>query len=127
MTDTYSIGELAIAFDMTTRAIRFYEEQELISPEHRGRTRVFSMRDRTRLRLIKRGRRLGFSVEEIRQILNLYDAEGGESKQLYLMISKIHERRRLLREQMADITAILDELDGFEERCMDLLQQGAAE
>ena len=70
---------------------------------------------------------MGFSVEEIRQILNLYDAEGGESKQLYLMISKIHERRRLLREQMADITAILDELDGFEERCMDLLQQGAAE
>ncbi|MBT5265635.1 MAG: MerR family DNA-binding transcriptional regulator [Rhodospirillaceae bacterium] len=127
MTETYSIGELAREFDMTTRAIRFYEEQELISPEHRGRTRVFSMRDRTRLRLIKRGRRLGFSVEEIRQILNLYDAEGGESKQLYLMISKIHERRRLLREQMADITAILDELDGFEERCMDLLQQGAAE
>ena len=77
MPETYTTAALAREFGLTTRAIRFYEQEGLIAPARRGRTRVFSPRDRVRLRLVQRGRRLGFSIREIREILDLYDGRGG--------------------------------------------------
>lgn len=116
--EKYSITQLSREFDLTTRAIRFYEEQGLITPGRNGRTRVFSQRDRTRLRLVQRGRRLGFSIPEIREILDLYDAEEGQKSQLSYFIEKIRERRQSLHQQQQDILAILTELDKAEARCV---------
>jgi len=121
MTDTFSIGDLSREYEVTPRAIRFYEDAGLLSPQRKGRTRVFSSRDRTRLKLIVRGKRLGFSISEIGEILNLYDAPSGEQGQLRYFIRKIRERRKHLEQQRKDIKAILKELDGVEDQCKDLL------
>ena len=115
---TYSIRDLASEFDVTTRAIRFYEDEGLISPGRRGQTRLFSPRDRIRLKLILRGKRLGFSIGEIREIIDLYDAEPGEFGQLRFFLGKIAGRRALLEQQQADIAETLDELAEVERRCL---------
>jgi DNA-binding transcriptional MerR regulator len=115
---TYSIRDLASEFDVTTRAIRFYEDEGLISPARRGQTRLFSPRDRIRLKLILRGKRLGFSIEEIREIIDLYDAEPGEFGQLRFFLGKIAGRRALLEQQQADIAETLEELAEVERRCL---------
>ena len=117
MSDSYSITDLAREFDVTTRTIRFYEDQELIEPERQGQTRIYSQRDRARLRLIMRGKRLGFSLKEIRDLLDLYDGDRSEITQLTILVSKINERRDALRTQREDIDATLDELDKLEESC----------
>lgn len=117
MTTQFSIGDLAREFDVTTRTIRFYEAEGLISPVRRGQTRVFSQRDRTRLKLILRGKRLGFSLAEIREIVDMYDAPPGESGQLELLIAKIEERRARLLRQRDDIAVALRELDSVAARC----------
>ncbi|WP_417824808.1 MerR family transcriptional regulator [Thalassospira lucentensis] len=117
MNDSYSITDLAREFDVTTRTIRFYEDQELIEPERQGQTRIYSQRDRVRLRLIMRGKRLGFSLKEIRDLLDLYDGDRSEITQLTILVSKINERRDALRTQREDIDATLDELDKLEESC----------
>ncbi|HBU98451.1 MULTISPECIES: MerR family transcriptional regulator [Thalassospira] len=117
MSDSYSITDLAREFDVTTRTIRFYEDQELIEPERQGQTRIYSQRDRVRLRLIMRGKRLGFSLKEIRDLLDLYDGDRSEITQLTILVSKINERRDALRTQREDIDATLDELDKLEESC----------
>jgi DNA-binding transcriptional MerR regulator len=122
MADTFSMTQLAREFDLTSRAIRYYEQEGLIAPSRRGRTRVFSLRDRTRLRLINRGRRLGFSIAEIREILDLYDSRDGEQGQLAHFIRKIRERRASLEVQRRDIDAILEELDQVEAACLDQLE-----
>jgi DNA-binding transcriptional MerR regulator len=115
---TYSIRDLASEFDVTTRTIRFYEDEGLISPARRGQTRLFTPRDRIRLKLILRGKRLGFSLNEIREIIDLYDAAPGEYGQLRFFLSKIAERRALLEQQRADIADTLDELAEVERRCL---------
>jgi DNA-binding transcriptional MerR regulator len=115
---TYSIRDLAREFDVTTRTIRFYEDEGLISPARRGQTRLFSQRDRVRLKLILRGKRLGFSLGEIREIVNLYDAAPGEYGQLRFFLGKIAERRASLEQQRADIADTLDELAEVERRCL---------
>jgi DNA-binding transcriptional MerR regulator len=114
-------ADLAREFDLTTRAIRHYESMGLITPSRRGRTRIFSQRDRVRLGLIARGRRLGLALEEIREIIDLYDAERGEERQILLLLGKLRARRAKLQEQVRELTAILDELDAVEESCIQTL------
>ena len=125
MAESFSMTQLAREFDLTSRAIRYYEQEGLIAPSRRGRTRVFSLRDRTRLRLINRGRRLGFSIAEIREILDLYDSGDGERGQLVHFVRKIRERRASLEVQRRDIDAILEELDRVEAVCLDQLEAAA--
>lgn len=122
MSNTYGIAELAREFNVTTRTIRFYEDKELLSPERQGQRRVFSPRDRVRLRLIMRGKRLGFSLDEIREMIDMYDDDPSEVAQLKLFLEKIRERQAVLTQQQADITAILNELDKLESESSKLLQ-----
>lgn len=121
MTETYTITQLAQEFDVTTRTIRFYEDQGLLSPSRKGQTRVYSPRERVRLKLVLRGKRLGFSLSEIREILDIYDTEPGEAGQLQYFLGKVDERRALLKQQQRDITATLKELDDIEHQCKTLL------
>lgn len=120
---TYSITELAQEFDVTTRAIRFYEDQGLLRPERQGQTRIYSARERTRLKLVLRGKRLGFSLGEIKEIFDLYDSEPGEAGQLDHFLRKIAERRAMLAQQREDIEVTLEELDAVEARCRERLAE----
>lgn len=114
---TYSISDLSRELDITTRAIRFYEEQGLLSPERRGLERIYSARDKVTLKLILRGKRIGFSLAECRELIELYDPTGGNLKQLNSMLGKIAERRAQLEQQMLDIQQMHLELDTAQERC----------
>ena len=125
MSESFTIAQLAGEFGITHRTIRFYESEGLLAPARRGNRRVYSGGDRVRLKLILRGRRLGFSVAEIKEILSLYESDGGEGAQLRHLVGKIRERRALLRQQRADIDAILDELDRLEGACTDRLLDAA--
>ena len=120
--DTLSIGDLSREFDVTPRTIRFYEDRGLLTPTRRGQNRVYSGRDRIRLMLILRGKRLSFSISEIAEILDLYDAPEGEVGQLDHFVAKIRERRDALRKQAEDIATVLDELDHVEARCIAQLE-----
>ena len=121
MSDLFSIGDLSREFGVTTRTIRFYEDQGLLSPTREGQNRVYRPRDRVRLKLILRGKRLGFSLKEIKALIELYDAPEGEAGQLRSFIDKIRARRTELMGQKEDIEHVLDELDSLEQRCADLL------
>src|SRR6185295_17594237 len=112
--ETYSIAQLAREFDITTRAIRFYEDEGLLTPRRRGQTRIYAPRDRTRLKLILRGKRLGFSLQEIAEMVTMYDAPPGEAGQLDLFLKRIAERRGLLEQQREDIKVTLAELEAAE-------------
>lgn len=114
---THTITELAREFDITTRTIRFYEDEHLLAPVRNGRSRIYSNRDRVRLQLVLRGRRLGFSLSEIREIMDMYDADPGEAGQLYYFLSKIEQRRSILKKQRKDILVTLRELDAIEQQC----------
>jgi DNA-binding transcriptional MerR regulator len=114
---TWSIGELAAEFDTTLRTIRFYEDRGLLAPERVGTTRIFHDRERVRLQLILRGKRLGFTLSEIAHILELYDEQPGERGQLEFLITDIDRRRRSLQEKRRDLDEALAELDALEERC----------
>ncbi|MEN5037169.1 MULTISPECIES: MerR family DNA-binding transcriptional regulator [unclassified Pseudomonas] len=116
-TQTYSISDLSRELDITTRAIRFYEEQGLLSPERRGLERIYSARDKVSLKLILRGKRIGFSLAECRELIELYDPTSGNLKQLHSMLAKIAERRAQLEQQMLDIHQMQLELDTAQERC----------
>jgi len=118
---TYSISDLSRELDITTRAIRFYEEQGLLSPERRGLERVYSARDKVSLKLILRGKRIGFSLAECRELIELYDPSSGNTKQLNSMLAKIAERRAQLEQQLLDIQQMQLELDTAEERCQQAL------
>lgn len=121
MSDLFSIGDLSREFGVTTRTIRFYEDQGLLSPTREGQNRIYRPRDRVRLKLILRGKRLGFSLKEIKELIELYDAPEGETGQLRSFIDKIRARRGELMVQKQDIEHVLDELDSLERRCADLL------
>lgn len=114
-------ADLAREYNLTTRAIRHYEALGLICPARRGRTRIFSQRDKVRVGLIARGRRLGLALEEIREIIDLYDAERGEERQILLLLGKLRARRAKLQEQVREMTLILDELDAVEASCIESL------
>lgn len=117
---TWTISELAQDFQLTPRAIRFYEDAGLLTPVREGQRRIYGPRERTRLRLIIRGKRLGFSLEEIKDILDMYDLTGEEAQLRHFLV-KIRERRAALRQQQEDIAVILDELDGIERQCTEIL------
>jgi DNA-binding transcriptional MerR regulator len=114
---TWSIAEVADEFGVTHRTVRHYEELGLISPERRGTARVYHRRDRTRLGLILRGKRLGFPLEEIRTIIDLYDVPRGRRGQLEYVLDQIDARRADLEQRRRDIDAALSELTEFEGRC----------
>ncbi|MEK1940951.1 MAG: MerR family DNA-binding transcriptional regulator [Pseudomonas sp.] len=117
MSTTYSISDLARELDITTRTIRFYEEQGMLNPERRGQERVYSARDKVSLKLILRGKRIGFSLAECHELIELYDPSGNH-KQLETFMRKIAERREQLRQQLLDIEQMQLELDTAEERCL---------
>jgi DNA-binding transcriptional MerR regulator len=112
-----TISELAEEFGVTLRTIRHYEDVGLITPERRGTARVFHQRDRTRLRLILRGKRLGFSLPEIRTIVNMYDEQPGEGGQLHYLLEQIDVRRGELAQLRRDIDETMTELERVEARC----------
>lgn len=118
---TYSISDLANELDITTRAIRFYEEQGMLAPTRRGQERVYSSRDRVALKLILRGKRIGFSLAECKTLIELYDPRAGNRKQLQIMLTMIAERRLQLEQQLLDIQQMQLELDTAEERCLQAL------
>lgn len=113
----FSISELAREFEVTTRAIRFYEDERLLTPGRNGRQRVYSARDRVRLKLILRGKRLGFSLNEVREIIDMYDLDSGEAGQLRYFLEQINHRRKSLQQQRDDIDLTLKELDLIESQC----------
>ena len=123
MSDTYGIAELARKFDVTTRTIRFYEDKGLLAPLHKGQRRVYASRDRVRLRLIMRGKRLGFSLDEIRQLIDLYDVDPSEVTQLRHFLDKIHEHKEILIGQQKDIAETLAEMERIEAQCSSLLSE----
>ncbi len=114
---TWSIAQIADEFGVTHRTVRHYEDLGLISPERRGTTRVYHRRDRTRLGLILRGRRLGFPLDEIRTIIDLYDVPRGRRSQLEYVLAQIGERRSDLEQRRRDLESALAELVDFERRC----------
>jgi DNA-binding transcriptional MerR regulator len=122
MSSSYTISELAREFQVTTRTIRFYEDQGLLSPKREGTSRVFSNRDRVRLKLALRGKRLGFSLAEIRELFDLYDVTQDEKKQLEEFLVKLERRRALLVQQREDIEVMLNEISFFATQCRRLLK-----
>ena len=123
MAETYGIAELAREFGVTARTIRHYEDEGLIAPLRDGQRRVYRPRDRTRLRLILRGRRLGFALAEVREIVDLYDAAPGEAGQLEVLLAKIDGRRAELEAKRADIEAALSDLEIVERNCHKRLRE----
>jgi len=119
----YTIRELADEFDVTTRTLRFYEEKGLLNPTRDNQTRLYSPADRTRLRLILRGKRLGLSLEESSAIVLMYDSDDNNSEQLKTLITKIREKRTELLEQKQELELMLDDLSDSEEKCLKSLQE----
>lgn len=126
MSKEYSISELANEFDITTRTIRFYEAEDLLHPKRRGQTRIYSEQDRVHLKLILRGKRLGFSLAESKELITLYDPSSQNIRQLKRFLEKIVERRQTLQQQLEDIKVMQHELDEAEVRCRDALKEHQA-
>ena len=123
MTKTYTITELATEFGVTTRTMRHYEDEGLLNPRREGTSRLFSNRDRVRLKLALRGKRLGFSLAEIRELFDLYDQTRDEKRQLQEFIARLERRRAMLEQQREDIEVMLNEITFFENQCRKLLAE----
>jgi DNA-binding transcriptional MerR regulator len=126
---TYSISELAREFGVTARAIRFYEDHGLLAPKRTGSSglqRVYSQRDRTRLKLTLRGKRLGLTLSEISDLVNMYESPGDSHLQLQKFILVLERHRKTLQQQMEDIRTMLGEIDTYEAQTRELLQQTTA-
>ncbi len=122
MSDTWTITELATEFKITTRTIRFYEDKGLITPERIGQRRIYHPRDHVRLQLVMRGKRLGFSLDEIKEMIDLYDSDPTEEAQLNMFVVKLRERRKLLEGQRNDINSVISEIRKRERQCQELLR-----
>lgn len=125
---TYTITELAREFDITPRAIRFYEDQGLISPSREGaggRNRVYAPRDRTRLKLTLRGKRLGLTLQEIRSLVDMYESQKDTVAQLHCFLDVLAQHRKTLEQQREDIEASLAEISAHEAECRRMLAGGA--
>ena len=118
---TYSISELAHEFDITPRTIRYYEDEGLITPTREGQTRIYSHKDKIRLKLTLRGKRLGFSLAEIRELFDMYDTDRSSKTQLHSMIRLINAKRQSLHQQLEDIQMVMAELEAAEQRCANSL------
>ncbi|PCJ23566.1 MAG: MerR family transcriptional regulator [SAR86 cluster bacterium] len=117
----YSISDLASEFNVTTRTIRFYEEKGLLSPQRIGATRKYAGNERVKLKLILRGKRLGFSLDESRDIINLYDPIAGNTKQLQLLLDGINSKQKELLDKRKEINSMLSDLKQAEENCQQAL------
>jgi DNA-binding transcriptional MerR regulator len=124
MSSTFTIGELAREFDLTTRAIRFYEDCGLITPQRSGRTRVYTPRDRTRLKLTLRGKRLGLTLAEVKELVDMYESPRDTQPQLKKFLVVLATHREQLEQQMADLHATLDEVRAQEKEARRLLALG---
>lgn len=123
---TYSISELAREFDVTPRTIRFYEDQGLLSPRRTGaggRRRVYSQRDRTRLKLTLRGKRLGLSLSEVRDLVDMYESPSDTEAQLTRFLAVLARHRETLEQQLADLQETLAEIGAHESRARAMLEQ----
>lgn len=123
MTKLYSITEMTREFDISTRTLRFYEDEGLIHPERRGRTRLYRTADRHLIAQILRGRRIGFTIAEIREIIQVYNEPPGEVGQLKLLMKKVEEKRDGLRQKRKDIDETIGELDSIEEVCLNRMAE----
>jgi len=112
----FSISELAREFDVTPRAIRFYEDQGLLSPRREGQRRIYTPRDRTRLKLTLRGKRLGLTLSEIRELIDMYEPGRGERAQLQRFLAVLESHKAALLQQQSDLEAQLSEIRAFEKR-----------
>ena len=119
----YTITELTREFGVSTRTLRFYEDEGLIHPERRGRTRLFRAADRRLILEILRGRRIGFTIAEIREIIQVYNEPPGEVGQLKLLMKKVEEKRDSLRQKRKDIDETIGELDSIEEACLNRMAE----
>lgn len=126
MTEIQTITELARDFGVTTRTIRYWESHGLISPAREGGNRVYSKRDRTRLKLALRGKRLGLSLAEIKFLIDMYDTAEDESIQLLSFLGALEQRRAALEQQRDDIEAVLAEVSRFESQCREMLKKESA-
>ena len=115
--ESFTISDLSSEFDVTARALRFYEDQGLLKPKRRGQTRIYSLKDRVRLKLILRGKRLGFSLAETRRLFELYDADKSSTSQLNTMLALVEEKKSALQQQMDDIKVVFMELNSAEQQC----------
>jgi len=122
---TFTISELAAEFDITPRAIRFYEDVGLLTPGRAGRNRVYAQRDRTRLKLTLRGKRLGLSLQEVKDLVDLYESPSDTAPQLSAFLRTLNEHRTLLERQREDLEITLAEITQHEERCRRLLNRAA--
>ena len=122
---TYTIGELAKEFDLTTRAIRFYEDCGLLSPLRNGRKRIYTPRDRTRLKLTLRGKRLGLTLAEVKELVDMYESPRDTQPQLKKFLVVLAAHRAQLEQQLADLHANLDEVRVHEKEARRLLAEGA--
>ncbi len=120
---TWTISELAREFDVTPRTIRFYEDQGIVSPAREGRNRIFGPRDRTRLKLALRGKRLGLQLSEILTLIDMYDGPGDTEVQLRQYLSVLQQHRATLEQQRRDIEDTLQEISLQERQCRELLAQ----
>ncbi len=123
MDQTFSISDLAREFDVTPRTIRHYEAEGLIAPARDGQRRIYSGRDRVRLALVLRGKRLGFSLAEAKEIIDLYAAPQGEAFQLRTLLEKLDEKRAILEDKRRDLDAAISNMDKYAARCRDRLAE----
>jgi DNA-binding transcriptional MerR regulator len=123
---TYSISELAKEFDVTTRTIRFYEEKGMITPSRKGNVRLYTSADRTTLKLILRGKRLGLTLEESGDIIGMYTPGRNNADQLETLIAKIRDKKSQLEQQQQDLALMLIDLQDAEEKCLDALASSEA-
>ncbi len=126
MPATFTIGELAREFDLTTRAIRFYEDCGLLTPQRVGRNRVYTQRDRTRLKLTLRGKRLGLTLAEVKELVDMYESPRDTQAQLKKYLAVLAAHRAQLEQQLADLHATLDEVRTHEKEARRLLAAGGA-
>jgi len=123
MSKTYTISDLAQEFDVTTRTLRHYEDEGLVTPAREGLNRIYSPRDRVRLKLALRGKRLGFSLSELRELFELYDLANDERKKLEEFAVKLERRRAQLEQQREDVEVMLNEINFFANQCQRLLAE----
>ena len=123
MSKKFTIRDLAAEFGITTRTIRFYEEKGLLNPVRNGQHRLYSSADRTKLRLILRGKRIGFSLDESAEIIGMYGSPGRNRRQLEALVGKIRDKRDELLERRRELNAMLKEMKQHEDRCEQALRQ----
>lgn len=122
---TWSISELAQEFNITPRTLRFYEDHGIITPRREGQKRIYTQKDKTRLKLALRGKRLGFQLADISSLIDMYDGPGSTTPQLKQYIAMLNRHKEQLESQRRDLEAILQEIHTQEEHCMELLKNHA--